>query len=166
MIVMDNKNLINGSSALAPVRKPYTPNVNEELERLKKQKKIKQKALEEARVLKQARVIGIIFLSFLIGVLLIGRYAAVYNMQKDITKVKTQIHNLNMENENLTVQLVKANNIQQIEETAKTKLHMITPDNNKVIHIETTKDYFAKNTNDDKKNKQEDLIARIKNILF
>jgi cell division protein FtsL len=166
VIVMDNKNLINGSSALAPKRKPYTPNVNEELERLKTQKKIKQKALAEARVLKKARIIGIIFLSFSIGVLLIGRYAAVYNMQKDIVKVKTEIHNFNMENNDLTVQLAKASNIQQIEEIAKTKLHMITPDKNKVIHTEATKDYFAKNTNDDKKNKQGDFIARIKNILF
>ena len=163
---MDNKNLINGSSALAPKRKPNIQDVNEELERLKKQKKIKQRALAEVRVIKQSRIIGIIFISFLIGVLLIGRYAAVYNMQKNITKAKTEIHNLSMENESLMVQLVKSNNIQQIEQIAITKLHMITPDKNKVIHTEATKDYFAKNTYADKKNKQEDLFARIKNILF
>jgi cell division protein FtsB len=163
---MDNKNLINGSSALAPKRKPYSPNADQELERLKKQKKARQKALAEARSLRQAKIIGTIFLSFLIGVLLIGRYAAVYNMQKDIAKTKTAIHNLAMENENLMVQLVKTNNIQQIEETAKTKLNMITPDKNNVMYMETTKDYFAKNTDEYKKNKQVDLLARIKNILF
>ncbi len=163
---MDNKNFTNGSSALAPKYKPHVPNVNEELEKLKKQKKEKQRALAEAKVKRHARIIGMILISFSIGVLLIGRYAAVYNMQKNLTKIKTEIHNLSMENENLTVQLVKANNIQQIEEAAKTKLQMITPNKNNIIYMEATKDYFAKNTNEEKKNKQEDLIARIKSILF
>jgi cell division protein FtsL len=163
---MDNKNLTNGSSALVPKYKPNKRDVNEELKRLEKQKKQKQKALADARLLRQAKVIGIIFLSFLIGVLLIGRYAAVYNMQKQISKVKTEIHSLTMENENLMVQLVKTNNIQQIEETAKTKLKMVTPDKKNVIYTEATKDYFAKNTNDNKQDKHEDFIARIKNLLF
>ena len=155
--------LVNGSTALAPKYKPYQPNVNEELDR---QKRERIRAAAEAKMERQARVIGVIIISLLVGVFLIGRYAAVYKMQKDITKVKTQIHNISMENEDLMVQLVKAGNIQQVEETAKSKLNMITPDKNKVIYMETTKDYFAKSANDGKKNKQEDFIAKVKSILF
>ncbi|WP_250816542.1 hypothetical protein [Clostridium swellfunianum] len=166
MIVMDNKNLINGSSALAPKQKPQTRNLEEELKRQKKERIARQRAQAQIRLKKQAKVIKGIGISFLVGVLLIGRYAAVYNMQKDIVKVKSQIHNLNMENEDLVSQLLKSNSIQQIEETAKTKLHMITPDKKNIIHLETTKDYFAKNTEDNKKNKQEDFIAKLRNILF
>jgi cell division protein FtsL len=163
---MDNKNLINGSSALAPKFKPYKQNENEELERLKKQHKDKQKALAQEKLLKQAKILGVIVVSFLVGILLIGRYAAVYNMQKDISKIKAETNNLKMENEDLMVQLIKAGNIKQVEETAKTKLNMVTPDKNKVIYVEATKDYFAKNTKDENKNKHEDLVAKIKNILF
>jgi len=163
---MDNKNLVNGSTALAPKYKPYKPNFDEELEKHLKAKKEKEKVLAEKRAKRKVKVLACIILSFFTGVLLISRYAAVYNMQKDLTRMKTEIHNTTMQNEDLKVQLYKAGNIQEIEETAKTKLHMITPDKNKVIYIETTKDYFAKDTKENNKNKEENLVAKIKNILF
>jgi hypothetical protein len=71
-----------------------------------------------------------------------------------------------MNNENLKVQLLKVSNMQQVEDTAKTKLHMVTPDKNSIIYTEATKDYFANNTNENKKNTQENLIAKLKNMLF
>jgi cell division protein FtsL len=165
MIVMDNKNLVNGSTALAPKYKPYKPNIDEELEKRKKAEKEKEKLIAEKRAKRKAQVLLSIACVFITGVILIGRYAAVYNLQSNLTKVKTEIHNTTMENEDLKVQLLKAGNIQQIEETAKTKLNMMTPDKKNVMYMTTTKDYFAKVTKEEN-NKQEDLIAKLKNILF
>jgi cell division protein FtsL len=163
---MDNKNLINGSSALAPKYKPRTPNVNEEFEKLRRDKREKDKALAQKKLIIRAKIIGSIVLAFAVGVMLIGRYAAVYNLQKELTSVKNSIHNFSMENENLKVQLIKSSNMKQIEDTAKTKLNMTYPDKNSIIYTEATKDYFAKDTNEKKKNMQEDFIAKIKNMLF
>lgn len=163
---MDNKNFTNGSTALAPKYKPYEPRINEELKRQEKEKREKQKALAQQKAVARARVLGLIACAFIIGLVLIGRYAAVYNLQKELTKVKSEITNYSMENENLKVQLIKASNMQQIEQTAKTKLNMITPDKNMVIYTKAAKDYFAYNTKEDSKKTQEDLLAKIKNLLF
>lgn len=163
---MDNKNLVSGSAALAPKHKPYYPNKNEELERKKKEEEQKRKELIQVRSAKKAKTLKVIVASFLIGVVLIMRYSAVYNLQKDLTNIKTDMHNLNMENENLKVELIKASNIEQIEETAKTKLNMVIPNKNNVVYLETTKDYFAAAAEESKQNTKESIIAKIKNMLF
>jgi cell division protein FtsL len=163
---MDNKNLTNGSTALAPKYKPYEPRINEELKRQEKEKREKQRALAHQKAVARAKVLGIIVFAFIMGLVLIGRYAAVYNLQKELTKVKSDINNFTMENENLKVQLIKASNMLQIEQAAKTKLNMITPDKNMILYTKATKDYFAKDTKEDNKSTQEDLLAKIKNLLF
>lgn len=164
---MDNKNLINGSTALAPKVKPYEPNKNYEYERLREANKEKKKKLAQARAKAKAQVIGVIILLLVTGTAMIGRYAAVYNLQKNLSKVKSEINNISMENENLKVELIKASNMQVVEDTAKTKLNMVTPDKSNVLYTtETAKDYFAKNTKDNKNNIEENLVAKIKNMLF
>lgn len=163
---MDNKNLVSGNTALAPKHKPYYPNIDEEYEKLKKEKEEKKKALIRNRLEKKKKIIKTTVFAFVTGVILICRYSAVYYLQRDLTKIKTEIHNLTMENENLKVELIKASNMQQVEKIAKSKLNMITPDKKNVIYTEITKDYFVKDTREDNKNTQEDLIAKIKNMLF
>jgi cell division protein FtsL len=163
---MDNKNLINGSTALAPKQKPYYPNKNDEQEKQRKEQAKKQKALQQEKLQAKAKVIKSIAVAFIVGVVLVTRYSVVYNLQKDLTVIQNGIHNLDMENENLKVMLIKSSNFEQVETMAKSKLNMVTPDKNNVIHLETTKDYFAKSTDDNSKNTQEDFIAKIKNMLF
>lgn len=163
---MDNKNLVNGSMALAPKHKPQTPNVDEEFERLRKARLEREKVQAQKRVKAKLQIMKGILFTFAIGIVLVLRYSAVYNLQKGLTTVNSQIHNYSMDNENLKVQILKVSNMQQVEETAKTKLHMVTPDKNSIIYNEATKDYFAKSTNDNKKNTQENLLAKLKNMLF
>lgn len=164
---MDNKNLVNGSMALAPKVKPYEPNKNDELEKLRKANREKQKRLAQARAKAKTQVMVMIVLILVVGTTMIGRYSAVYNLQKNLTKVKSDIHNLSKENENLKVELIKASNMQVVENTAKTKLNMVTPDKSKVLYSTAiTKDYFAENTKDNNSNTKENLVAKIKNMLF
>lgn len=164
VIVIENENLVNGSTVLAPKREPY-PGKEEEYEKLRKIKE-KQKALIEKRTHKKAQVIKGIGLAFLIGIIMIGRYSAVYNLQGNLAEINSDIHNYKMENENLKVQLIKASDIQEVEKSAKTKLHMVTPDKDNIMYVNTTKDYFADQTKEKGKNTKEDLIAKIKNMLF
>jgi cell division protein FtsL len=163
---MDNKNLVSGNNALAPKYKPYNPSVNEEFERLRKAREEKKKALAQKNLKAKVKIIISILLAFSLGVVLILRYSAVYNLQKQLLGVSTEMNNLNMENENLKVQLIKASDMQQVEQVAVLKLHMVTPDKNNIIYLNTTKDYFASNAKEATKNTNENLIARIKNLLF
>lgn len=165
---MDNKNLVSGSAALAPKRKPYYPSKDEELQRKKKEEEQKRKALIKKRSAQKAKSIKIIAAAFIIGVVLIMRYSSVYNLQKDLINLKTDMQETNMENENLKVALIKASNIEQIETTAKSKLHMVEvdPNKNNVVYAETTKDYFANSTDESKKEAKESVLTKIKNMLF
>lgn len=163
---MDDKNLINGNTALNPKRKSYYPSKEEEYEKQKRENDKRRKASIEKRAEKKAKIIKYIFATFIIGVILICRYSTVYKLQKNLLDVKYQIHNLNMENESLKVQLIKASDMEKVEEIAKTKLNMVTPDKNNIMYVENTKDYFAKDTKENVKNKNEDLIIKIKNMLF
>lgn len=165
MIVTGNENYIYGSSALAPKEKPYYPTRDDEYEKRKREEEEKRRALIRERADKKAKVIKSVLLAFIVGVILICRYSAVYKLQRQLLDVKTEMHNLTMENENLKVELLKAGNMEQVEEIAKTKLHMITPDKNNIMYVQGTKDYFAKATEEDNSTK-EDLIAKIKNLLF
>ncbi|WP_252131926.1 cell division protein FtsL [Clostridium caldaquaticum] len=163
---MENKNLVNGNTVLAPKHKPYYPDRDKEYEKLKKAKEEERKALIEKRLEKKKQTMKLIVLALVTGIILILRYSAVYKLQKSLTNIKTEMHNITMENENLKVELIKASNMEQVEKVAKSKLNMITPDKKNVIYLETTKDYFAKDTKETEKNVQEDLIAKIKNMLF
>lgn len=166
MIVMDNKNLVNGSTALAPSYKPYNPNTNEEFEKLRRAKEEKKKAIAEQKLKLKLKVLVGILLAFSLGVVLILRYSAVYNLQKQLSVTNSQIHNVSMDNENLKVQIIKASNMQKVEQVATTQLHMITPDKNSIIYLQNTKDYFAKSTNDTTKNTKDSIVGKIKNLLF
>ncbi|MFL0246743.1 hypothetical protein [Candidatus Clostridium stratigraminis] len=166
MIVMDNKNLVSGSNALAPKYKPYNPSIDEEFEKLRREKEKKKKALAQKRLKTKAKIIAYIIAAFAIGVVLVLRYSAVYNLQKQLLVVTTDSSSLNMENENLKVQLLKSSNMQQVEDLAVTKLKMITPDKNSIIYSSVTKDYFANNEAKGTKNTKDNLIAKVKNLLF
>lgn len=166
VIVMDNKNLFSGNTALAPNYKPYNPSVNEELEKLRRDREEKKKALAQKKLKAKVKIIACILIAFTIGLVLILRYSAVYNLQKQLIGVTTEMNNLNMDNENLKVQLLKASNMQQVEETAVSKLHMVTPDKNSIIYTTVTKDYFSSSEKVATKNTNENIIARIKNLLF
>ncbi|MFL0269614.1 hypothetical protein [Candidatus Clostridium radicumherbarum] len=166
MIVMDNKNLVSGSNALAPKYKPYNPSIDEEFEKLRREKEEKKKALAQKRLKTKAKIIVYILAAFAIGVVLVLRYSAVYNLQKQLLVVTTNMSSLNMENENLKVQLLKSSNMQQVEDFAVTKLKMVTPDKNSIIYSSVTKDYFANNEAKTAKNTKDNLIAKVKNLLF
>lgn len=166
VIVMDNKNLVSGSNALAPKYKPYNPSIDEEFEKLRREKEEKKKALIQKKLKTKAKIIAYILAAFAIGVVLVLRYSAVYNLQKQLLVVTTDASSLNMENENLKVQLLKSSNMQQVEDFAVTKLKMVTPDKNSIIYSSVTKDYFANSEAKTAKNTKDNLIAKVKNLLF
>lgn len=139
--------MIRGNTVLAPNQVPY---VNREIE---KQHIIKKKKKQNRKIKKQAIFIRNIFIVFLIGLTLIGRYSAIYNMQQKLNSIKSNINEMNKENDNLKVELVKYNNLHYIEDIATNKLHMVTPNRNDAIYANISKETIiptATNTDSNK----------------
>lgn len=162
---MDKQSRINGNTVLAPEYVPSRRHKNEEDEKLKRERKQKLINERNIKVKKKTRTLKNIGIVFVLGVTLIGRYCAIYNMQKNLSEVKTQISTLNKENENLRVELVKFNNMVYIEDIAVNKLHMVRPEKSLAIHLNLSKDNFE-DTLSENDIKHESLLQKIKNILF
>ena len=59
-----------------------------------------------------------------------------------LSKVNSEISNIQKENDDLKLKMVKFSNMQYIEETATSKLHMVRADKNSVIYANLTNNYF------------------------
>lgn len=162
--MMDNKNnYINGNTVLVP---EHNPEKKEKYEKLKKAKQERQQYLRQKRLQSKKKAMVVIALTFAMGVLLIARYSAMYNMQKNLTKIKTDISSLKVENESLKVSLLKADNLETIEDIAKNKLHMRSPEKNQVIYTDLTQDNFQDTQKKAEDNKQRSIVQRIKSMFY
>ena len=124
--------MIRGNTVLAPRQ---VPNRHREIEK----KQIKRKKTNR-RIKNKLLVMRNIILVFVIGMILVGRYCAIYNMQKQLNSINSNITELSKTNDNLKVELVKYNNLHYIEEVATTKLKMITPNRNDAIYCNISKE--------------------------
>lgn len=155
-------NYINGNTVLAP---QYDPSIDEEYLELKKKRKEKLKIKNKKNMKMKLAIIRNIVLVFIIGITLIGRYSSIYNMQQQLNKTQNEITDLNRQNDSLKVELVKENDVQQIQDTAVTKLNMVQPDKNAVTYTNLSKDNFntdAKVTAD----KNNNIIGKLMKALF
>lgn len=165
MIVTNNKTSINGNNALAPQKISYKPSKDNELRELEKQKREHIKINREKAIEKKIKILRNIIFSFAIGILVIYRYSVIYNIEKDIVDVKTQISAVNAENENLKIDLLKYNNIKELESKAVNELNMVPKSLSSVIYIDLEKNNFE-NTSDSNNLKSNGIINKIKKILY
>lgn len=165
MIIAENKNMVSGSSALAP---QSIPSRDREIQRhrdLEKSRREHQRINREKSVNKKAVVLRSILVLFVIGLSLIYRYSMIYNMEKEILDVKKQISTLNAESENVRIDLLKYNNINVLEEEAFRNLDMIPKSRVNAIYIDLDKNNFKNNTQEGEK-ESDNLFSKIKKILY
>lgn len=118
--------VVRGNTVLAPKSTPY------------RKKEIKQK--QNNNKVNKFGILRNIVIAFAIGLILIGRYSNIYNMQKQLNTTKSNITELNKQNDNLKVELVKYNNLQYIEEVAVNKLKMVPPIKDNAVYCNTDKE--------------------------
>lgn len=165
MIVTNNESYVQGNTVLVPQRVEKTK--DDRFRELEEGKTKLHKKKVNKRISSKVSVIRNISLVFIVGALLIARYSMIYDLQRNLNTVKSNITETSRENENLKVELVKYNNLRFIEETATNKLHMIQPDKNAAIYVKLDKNYFPNIAEkDDKIVSQQNLIQKIKNLLF
>lgn len=115
---------------------------------------IRRKQLKKAK--KQLKLISMVFLSFCVGIFIVGRYAYIISLNNQCSEIKKEIEQNQKENERLKVKLLEYYNIKQIEKEATTELSMVRPESHNTVYldgsalafeeIETDKDENLKNT--------------------
>ncbi|MEY8762325.1 MULTISPECIES: cell division protein FtsL [Clostridium] len=155
---MNEENMMNGNAALQPQYKPYKKhdkrihkNKNEN-----KQKKIKKKL----------RVLLNICVFFVIGLILIYRYSIIYNMQTDLNSAENNVDNISRQNENLTVELVKYNNLKYIEDDAVNKLKMVVPNKQNAVYIDLDKPVIKTQEDEDSMKTQKGMLNKLKQLIW
>lgn len=165
VIVTNNKNNVNGSNALAPQKVPSRYSESNKQRELEKQRNEHIKRNKERLVKSKARILKNIMLCFVIGIILVHRYSVIYNKEKNIIDIKNQITMMNRENENLKIDLLKYNNIKNIESKASKELNMISKNGESVMYIDLEKNNF-KNTSTEETEKSEGIVKRLKDIFY
>lgn len=158
MIVMNEENMINGNTVLQPEYKPYEKtdgNIHKK-KNISRQKKVKKKL----------KVLLNICVFFIIGLTLIYRYSVIYNMQTELNSVESNISDINRQNENLTVELVKYNNLEYIEKNAESKLNMVVPDKGNAVYTNLNKPIIKNQVDTDKIKTQKGILNKLKQLIW
>lgn len=167
MIISEKENYFNGNTVLVPEYIPSSPQKREELEKLEKARKKNRENKIKKRIKYKFNVILNTSIIFIIGITLIYRYSVIYDMQKKINIINTEISTINKQNENLKIQLIKVSSIQEIEKVALEKLHMISPDKNHVIYSDLSKKNFIEEaTKNNNLVEKESVVNKLLNLLF
>ena len=159
MIVVNEDSFIQGNTVLKPQYRPTKDN--------KSYKKRKLKRKTQKRIKNKVKIIKNIVLAFIVGLALVGRYCIIYNMQMELNSTKRSINEINRENENLKVELVKYNNLQYIDDIAINKLQMLPPDKGAAVYVDLYKENIkiTDKKNQDKVEKQ-NIWNKLTKILF
>lgn len=157
---------INGSTVYAPERVKETPLKKEEYEKLRKKKIERINRVKQKKNAQKRSVILSIITTFGVGLSLIWGEAQVYRTQRELTKIKKEIVEINKHNDDLKLQLLKVSSLENIKQNAESKLHMITPDRKNAIYADLSKNNFSKEPGDGSASKTKDLWWRLKNLLF
>ena len=89
MIVVNEESLISGNTVLKP---KYSPSRNTEKEEEARNRKVKHKHRNK-RLKNKIKIIRSIAFTFVLGLILVGRYSIIYNMQKELNSIKLNVNN-------------------------------------------------------------------------
>ncbi|SFC95833.1 hypothetical protein SAMN05421842_1157 [Clostridium uliginosum] len=133
---------IKGNTVVKPSRKSVVTKPKKKQSDLQRVKKSKNKRVknETIETRKSTLMISIVILS--LGIFVIGGDAKVYNMQKKVTDVSTQISSAQETNEALKVKLLKFGSLENIKKNSEEKLSMIVPTKKDIAKIDFSENYF------------------------
>ncbi len=162
MILMNEEDMVNGNTVLQPEYKPYI----ETEEKKYGNKNIGKDKKRRVKVKKKLKIIRNIGLAFIVGIVLVYRYSVIYNMQTELNSVESSINEIDRENENLKVDLVKYNNLQYIENNAVNKLHMIVPDRANAVYVNLDKKTVKTQEDVDEIKTQKGILNKLKQLIW
>ncbi|MEF9933733.1 MAG: hypothetical protein RR539_01235 [Clostridium sp.] len=99
-------------------------NVEKESLQKPKNKRVKK---SKNKVKVKLKVLGIVAVLFILSFVCVGRYTAILALSTDIREQKTVVSKLQSENQNISVELAKKNNLKAIEADAINIHNMVEP---------------------------------------
>ena len=98
-------------------------------------KVLKEKKITRARGKAAARIVSVVFLVFLMGFIVMYRYALVTEMNYEIEQLNRKYMELKNDNSMLKVEIGAKTVLEEIGDIARTRLGMTVPVSSQVIHI-------------------------------
>ena len=160
--MLTEKEYVNGNNVILPNREDETQVKRENLRKKKNGNATKNK-LNEKKKKQHINTIKAIAIVFVCGLVVVWRYGVAYNVQKQLTSIKSEQNALVRANDNLRLELKKVNNFKYIEENAESKFGMVKPDNNNVIIADLSKDNFKSHQEENKQSST--FINKIKQLF-
>lgn len=98
---------------------------------------IKKKAVKKRKTNNshKFKLMGKIVVVFVLSFLLVYRFTMVMNLTYNIRNIKTEMSQINNENENLKINIAGINNIKNIEKIAVEKDGMVVPDRSHIRYV-------------------------------
>lgn len=136
---------VKGNTVVKPNRKSVEK--DKKYEELQKAKKNKKK--REYQKKKQTRMASfqIATLIFVVGISIIWRDTKVYDMQKQLASIDSEINTITDENEALKIELLKIGSLDNIKTNAESKLGMGIANKENIMQIEVPSNYFEEENN-------------------
>lgn len=164
MVVEKPKNRIEGSAALAPERKQVPKRKVQNPER----KRAEREALKQEKrnkILGFLKLNGSVLAAGVIAIAILSRYSAIYENQKTLNELQVEIKTLEESSEDLSIKLMKFNNIVYIEEVATDKLGMVEASSINAIYSDLKNEEFI---NPEKEVVGEDIsfFSKVRSLLF
>lgn len=115
---------------------------------------------------KRLKLMSIVILLFCTGMLIVGRYAIIMNLNNMCINTKNSLIENQKISEELRLQLIKYYDIKQIEKIATSEIKMVRPNSDSVVHI-VVAEGIKKNTADKLEDKPKEIgfLGRIISFL-
>ena len=160
---------IKGSTVSAPERKSGVRKLDKKYKKIQRRKNINNRntLLRNRRKNDRKYILTVAIVIFSLGFITISGDSKVYNMQRKISDISTQINQKQEENEALKVKLLKFSSLNNIQEKAGTKLAMFIPKKEETVKIDFSENYF-KNLNSNISNdstKETNLFSKFMNLI-
>ncbi|WP_027308726.1 hypothetical protein [Caloramator sp. ALD01] len=128
MVMASNKNRYKTQGNVA-----YKVEVNEK-NKVKKVEKPKKSTNKNIKV--KLKVLRFILFTFALSIFTLSRFVLIYNMNTELRELKSQVAQVQKENQNLQVSLAVKNNIKKIEGEAVKKYNMVNPKAEEVKYVD------------------------------
>lgn len=160
---------IKGSTALAPERKRKVQKPDKKYKQIQRRKKLQSKniLLKNKRKNDRKYIFTVAIIILGLGFITISSDSKVYNMQKSVTDLNTEIKQTEEANEALKVKLLKFSSLNNIEQNAGTKLSMIVPKKEETVKIDFSENYFKdlKSTVSENNTKETNLFSKLTSLI-
>lgn len=156
---------IRGNTVLAPERKrKVVRKPDKKYKHIQRKRKINKILLEKKqRANDRKYLLTIAGIIVTLGFITISGDNKVYDIEKNLNTVNSQISQTEEENEALKVKILKYSSLNNVETNAENKLSMFVPSKNDTVKVDFSQDYFKdlKPKSSEINTKEESLFSKL-----